>query len=726
MDISRSADFCIIALGKSELARFKAPSIAETAQPSVEITDAGDGWKRVRIAWNLNESVQQDEVAVPFDLAFKPDFWWAPHLAPEDGNCIAQHVFRSPALIASQGAATLVIVPDLELCGAIESAPWFMDVDAPKARLTLGMSLTELTTHVLYKKKAGMTLPSGKLEFGFLALAYMDDDVPRNPFGRVSRMLWDRYGSPLLAKGEPSTVPMDRFVEHTYKWAFDTWRNPVWQEFEIDGRKVGSPCFIVNVTQSPNFKGEPSWRENLSIWNQAWFASLRAAAGVLRYARRTQNAELEQKAMLTKEFSLAAPQRDGIFPGVYAADMYEEEVGGKKIQRTRGWTTGHWSNSNRVPWERGVTPDWYHVLDSSWTCLHMLRWYRELDADPRLLAYASAYADKLLTLQDSEGFFPAWLEPKTFAPSPVLAQSPETSMSVTFLLELATITGEKKYHDAAVRAMDALLVDVVPSGRWEDFETYWSCCGWGKEAYYGKRIARNGMYKQCNFSMFWTAEALLATYRATGEARYLDWGRRVLDELSMTQQSWQPPFIHIPALGGFGVMNCDGEWNDARQSLFAELFLDYYREMGEAHLFERGIAALRSSFVMMYCPENPQQKALWEKVWPFFGPADYGFMMENYGHGGETDKEGLGIGEFTIYTWGNGAASEARNRVRDHYGDVFIDRKRGQAFGIDGVRVEPRDGGYRITDVANSPRDVRVVFEDGSNQIVKLAGTADL
>jgi hypothetical protein len=726
MNIAQSAESCTITLGSSELARFKAPSIAATAASSVDISDAGEGWKRVRVTWDLAKAVQQDEVSISFDLSFTPDFWWAPHLAPAEGNCIAQHVFRSPALIASQGPATLILVPDLDLCGRDESAPWFMDVDAPNRRMTLGMTRTELETHVLYKKEPGMTLQPGRVEFGFYVLAYADDDVPRNPFGRVSRMLWERYGRPLLAEGQPSVVPMDRFVEHTYRWAFDTWRNPVWQEFEIDGKKVGSPCFIVNVTQSPNYKDEPTWRENLSIWNQAWFASLRGAAGVLRYARRTQNAELEQKAMLTKEFSLAAPMKDGIFPAVYAAEMFNEEKDGKTVRRTKGWDSGHWTNSNRVPWERGVTPDWYHVLDASWTCLHMLRWYRELDADPRLLVYAGTFADKLLTLQDAQGFFPAWLHPETLAPSLALAQSPETSMSVTFLLELATITGEKKYHDAAVRAMDALLVEIVPSGRWEDFETYWSCCGWGKGEYYGKRIARNAMYKQCTFSMFWTAEALLATHRVTGEARYLDWGRRVLDELSMTQQVWQPPFIYIPALGGFGVMNCDGEWNDARQSLFAELFLDYYREMGDADLFERGIAAMKASFVMMYCPENPQQKALWEKVWPFFGPAEYGFMMENYGHGGETDKEGLGIGEFTIYTWGNGAASEARNRMRDHYGDVYIDRKRGHSFGIDSVRVAPREGGYRIVDLADSPREIRVVFEDGSNRVVNLQGTTDL
>ena len=144
----------------------------------------------------------------------------------------------------------------------------------------------------------------------------------------------------------------------------------------------------------------------------------------------------------------------------------------------------------------------------------------------------------------------------------------------------------------------------------------------------------------------------------------------------MTQQVWQPPFIYVPALGGFGVMNCDGEWNDSRQCLFAELFMDYYREIGDPHLFERGVTALKSSFIMMYCPENPQQKALWEKVWKHFGPEDYGFMMENYGHGGATSKEGEGVGNFTIFTWGNGAASEARSRIRDHWGDVYIDRRR--------------------------------------------------
>jgi len=149
-------------------------------------------------------------------------------------------------------------------------------------------------------------------------------------------------------------------------------------------------------------------------------------------------------------------------------------------------------------------------------------------------------------------------------------------------------------------------------------------------------------------------------------------GQRVLDELLMFQATWQPPYIPIPVLGGFGVMNGDGEWNDSRQCLFAETIVKYGQELKNDEYVHRGVAALRSAFVMMYCPENPETKQQWEKVYPFFNEKDYGFMMENYGHGGENNAEGLGIGEFTIYDWGNGAAAESYNTILDHLGAELL------------------------------------------------------
>lgn len=85
--------------------------------------------------------------------------------------------------------------------------------------------------------------------------------------------------------------------------------------------------------------------------------------------------------------------------------------------------------------------------------------------------------------------------------------------------------------------------------------------------------------------------------------------------------------------------------------VFFELIIQYGKLLDKPEYIERGYAALKASFVMMYCTENPQTKQQWEKVHPFFASEDYGFMMENYGHGGRTNPAGEGMGEFTIYDW---------------------------------------------------------------------------
>jgi rhamnogalacturonyl hydrolase YesR len=450
---------------------------------------------------------------------------------------------------------------------------------------------------------------------------------------------------------------------------------------------------------------------------------MRSASGVFRYARRTGDDNLLEKAQLSKELALAAPMKDGIFPSVIRVPNQEVEIDGEKYRRPKGWDEAYWTNSNRRPYNYGIKSDWYHILDSSWTCLQMLNWYNELEQDRRLIDYCRAYADRLLELQDKDGFFPGWLDPETYEPGPVMNQTPETSMSVTFLIKLAEATGDKRYSKAALKAMNAVLEEIVPGGRWEDYETYWSCCGWGSKDYLGKKIERNGLYKQNNLSIYWTAEALLECYHITGKSIYLEWGKRTIDELSMYQQVWQPPFIYVPALGGFGVMNADGEWNDSRETLFAELYLRYYKETGDPHLFERGVTALKSGFIMMYCPENPRAKKQWEKRYSWFGPEDYGFTIENYGHGGRTSPEGGGVGSFTIYDWGNGAASEARNRIYDHFGDVYIDLERNTGFGIDSISVDRVEDGWMLKDFCGEPREIKIVFNNGKEIKAKLNGT---
>ncbi len=644
-----------------------ADSVSGTA-----IEEAGDNLFRVSIYFDVEADLRLNDWKIRLIPAFQPAFHWSPHLTPTDRHIVSQHCFRSPALIASDSKMQLAVIPDLDL---LRNSPvkWYMDLDAENNMLILGISDYKVEEHVLFVRKPGTVIPRGRLKIGFyLMLTECPKDLA-NPWRKVLSFLWQNWGSRAYALGQPISGSLNIYAQRAYEWAFNKWEKNVWQEFTLNGRRAGAPCFIVNVTQSPNYKGEINEREVRSIWNQAWFSSLRSAQGLYRYGRRSGREDLIQKALLTKELALSAPVKDGFFPSVIATEMMAVDIAGKTVARSKGWETYYWGNSNRNPFSGGeIKKAPFHVLDMSWTAFLMLQWYSELEADVRLTDYARYYAESLVGIQQQNGFFPAWLDCGTLRPMGVLDDSPESSMSVTFLLKAYEIFSDEKYLKSALRAMEAVVDNIVFQGRWEDFETYWSCCGYGKNDLTGKKVRRNNLYKQCNFSMYWTAEALLTCYKATSDEKYLKTGQRCLDEMLMTQASWQPPYIHVNALGGFGVMNCDGEWNDARQSLFAELIINYGRTLDIPEYIQRGKAALKASFVMMYCPENEKVKEQWEKRWPFFNEQDYGFMMENYGHDGVTNENGLGIGEFTIYDWGNGAAAEAYMRISDHLGDDFV------------------------------------------------------
>jgi rhamnogalacturonyl hydrolase YesR len=612
---------------------------------------------RYEFAYTIESPIAQDDWHISIHPSFDATFHWQPHLTPTDNHIIAQHVFRAPAIIVADSSRQLAVLPDLSLLNNSD-VKWYMDLDARTNEIKLGVSKSKVTSHVLFEREPGLTIPQGEFKFAFYVITTHDKKDLADPWRKPLVFMWKQYGEPLYEKDQPVYGSLDPYVEHTYNWAFNSWKKSVWQEFELNGKKVGAPVFIVNVTQSPNYPGEIREREFRSVWNQAWFSSLRSAEGLYRYARRTNNQELLRKANMTKELALSFPQKDGLFPSVVATKMNDH--------KSLGWSTLYFGNSNRNPqdpWGEAVNAP-YHILDMSWTAYLMLVWNEELEKDQRLVDYAKRYADKLITLQDQDGFFPGWIGVA------VMNQTPETSMSATFLLKLYQTTKEKKYLASATRAIDAVIKNIVPQSRWEDFETYWSCSR-VLDSLVGKKVERNDAYKQNTLSMFWTADALLNFYKATRDSSYLKTGQRVLDQMLMYQQTWQPPYIPVPVLGGFGVMNADGEWNDSRQCLFAETIVRYGRELKNEEYIHRGLSALRAAFVMMYCPENPQTKAQWEKVYPFFNEKDYGFMMENYGHGGENNAEGLGIGEFTIYDWGNGAAAESYNTMRDRHPELF-------------------------------------------------------
>lgn len=590
--------------------------------------------------------------------AFQPTFYYTPHLTPGGQHVIDMHVFRTPCLMMGDAARVVCLLPVTDGFPNGQNR-WFMDLDAQNNIMTMGITTTKVDGHVLYKRTDEARFPAGEFCFRMRVMLLEGEDV-FNPYKAVLRYFWERYGrreSGCL----PSCAALIPYVQHTYSWAFDRWKQSVWQEMTINGRRVGAPQMIVITRQSPNYRGEFAEREKRAVWNNAWFSSLRSAMGLYRYGKRTGREDLVEKAEMTRELALSFPQQDGLFDGVIIAAGQVKDG---------HWEAYEWGNSNRNPVTADLRRSPRHLLDMSWTALRMLDWYEELEQDERLLDYVRSYADALHRLQRQDGFFPAWLDAQDGHALEELSQSPESAVSASLLLRLYALTREQRDLQSAVRCIDALVREVLPDSRWEDFETYWSCSRFGGDMQ-GKKYPRNGIGKRCSLSPFYMAQALRLCWQATGEERYLRLGERCLCEMMMFQSSFQPDYMPIPVIGGFGVMNGDAELNDARQSLFAEEMIRYGSILSEKEYVERGLAALRASFSMMYCPENGRVKAQWEQKWPFFNEKDYGFMMENYGHDGYADACSLGIGEFTIYDWGNGAASEAVMRISAHWPEYF-------------------------------------------------------
>lgn len=644
-------------------------------KPVVQLKQLSDTLFHLQLDWVLKDTVKQNDWQLQIVPAFKPDFHWAPHLTPTPNHIINQHVFRTPAMLVSKQRLQLAVIPDPDILSKNEGPDWYMDLDAPKNLLTLGMSLADVPEHTAFVRAPGGVYPPGNFSFAcYLMIHKAAEKTVPDPWRPILSFFWKNWGEKAWADIKVAApLDLDLQCKRAYEWAFVNWKSTVWQEFELNGQTVGAPQFIVNVTQSPNYPGEVDEREFRSIWNQAWFNSLRSAAGLYRYAKRHNVPEWLEYARKTKELALAFPQKQGFFAGLIGTEMEEVTIDGKPYNRTKGWSTRFFGNSDRNPYIRDAKLAPYHILDMSFTANQMLIWYTDLEKDERLLQYASTYADALLRIQDKSGFFPAWLDLKTLKPLAHLSRSPETSLSVSFLLRLYEIVKVEKYKTAALKAMSAVIQHNLLPGQWEDFETYWSCSPFGRDSLEGKKITRNNMYKQNNFCMSWTAEALLDAYRATGQKFYLEYGQRTLDEMLMTQASWQPPFIYVDAIGGFGVMNYDADWIDARQSLFAELIVNYGKTLNSREYMQRGLAAMRASFLMIYSPENTKTKKQWEAKWPFFNAADYGFMMENYGHEGKPTPAGGGIGEFSIFSWGSGAAAEGYNRMLDRYGKELLE-----------------------------------------------------
>jgi len=270
----------------------------------------------------------------------------------------------------------------------------------------------------------------------------------------------------------------------------------------------------------------------------------------------------------------------------------------------------------------------------------------------------------------------------------------ETAGSALFLGQLFSATNDKRYLDAAVKAMAFIEAEIVPTRQWFDFETFFSCSQ-KPEGFYDHFTQQ---YPENNLGKLQAAAAFLQLFQITKDPQFLNLGTRVLDYTLLTQQVWTHPLLSPNLLGGFTTQNTDCEWSDARQGQAAAIILDYYRETHLLEYLERGVAALRSSFAI----------------------APY----ENWAHTG--GSEGDFPGALTGIHWCQGSAMTSIEISHPWLKDAYINVKYSHGVGVNGcsvksVSLSAQQVSFQIESRYQWPRPLEVVIDDAGEPLQVVA-----
>jgi hypothetical protein len=562
-----------------------------------------------------------------FEVDSPCTFAWVPLLRPGKDLRVAAHAFRSPAAAVLRGGLLVALLPTT---GDRDTWPWIRDAvldlnlaDGVGGKLAYGIEPTQPVEHVYFESDPQRDpAKRGLVRYSYdILVAEVGERV--DGLRLLSRLLWSRRDRLEQHRVARLVVRSDRLAECAYGSLLE---GGAFESLEINGQSCGG------------FRAEPGHAEYFRrpdpiLWNQYWFNSQRTAYGLAFFGRLMDRESWRTAAGKITELSLAAPSWGGMFPAIYA---YVD----------RDW----WGSIPRLNGGRFRV----HAADMVQTCEWLLKYHQDVAGDPRIIERCRGLADVLVRVQQRDGSIPPWYDwdGAHLQSAPELARSAESAYAAAYLLLTGARLGEADWIRSGRKASEFLVEHVLPEHEYTDFETFYSCSP--KEL--GFRDPFTGLRPENTLAMYWVAGAMLRAYRESGDPAYLRSGREALDQLSLYQQTWSPPFLSVAAFGGFGVMNTDAEWSDARQSLFAPLYFDFYEETGDVEYLGRGKAALAASFVLACVPEHAE---LNPKGWELYAP---GIMPENYAHSGRDQPSGR-----SDTCWGECGALSTSALVLNHY-----------------------------------------------------------
>jgi hypothetical protein len=658
----------------------------------------------------------------PFDLLF------VPHLRPAKDLIIGDHIFRSPALIMNKGEQSLAILPNLELISRNRICKQYLDMDhGDGRRLSYGLIDYVPYEHIFFKTKKGkpLNLHSGVYKFGFY-LKLTASEPKHVSLRRIDQFMWNFHTKYVVEGLDPQVLPFEHLSNYGIAQWVDNYHG--WREFEINGKPCGGLIYrswmgvsrarykIIKESELDKLVKRPpydSWfirlgmhklmnhpklvdiigksaettkvTNFLQFWNQAWFLNVRSAYGIFGLGQ----LENEQKycEMAEKILMLAcnAPLDHGCFPSL--CQMTDQ--GPKWIEGIRAFAPIR--EYNLV--DMALTCYWIILFKKTYYAKMSEGLQKEIcrflnDSLPKVI-------EMMIVCQLESGAVPTFvgldkskkdshsLTKNIYRPvKGLLYESPGSAAIGMLFCEYYKITHSKDALAAAIKIRRFLDQKIIPENQWYDYETFYSCTAYALRY---KEDHLRDPYTLClpqnNMSIYWAADFYRLLYTCTDNRDILQMGRYLLDYLLLYQQVWNPPFLSFWGLGGFGCQNTDAEWSDTRQGLFARELIEYFFETGHEEYLERGIMAMKASFVLML-HERHKEIAPGNFRWAL--PDDFGVILENYGHTG-MDFPVPGV---VTPDWGLCTAMLAYIWLFEKLGDLCISLYTNKAYGVNGCAVK--------------------------------------
>lgn len=621
------------------------------------------------------------------------------NILPAQDQVIGDRTFHSPAVILQEKGLFMALVPDLNAINqyAVISPDARRAIDIPKNKfsvpieedkytmptgldlnvrsgltkkpvITFGWMDNIIGHHIRYQRVNDSTmirtLNNNKVRYAFDL--FLGAGVDENSgYQRIASYQWERYGHPVFMNRPHLAMPFEEYFRIIDSVTF----HPNEVDIPLEGYEdMGSSLqFEMDGLPAGGYRSAVPWwndvMHNSTFWNNA-----RDASGFFFWGDYLKKPELTDRARRIINFCLSAPRNKyGLFATLYNANSKKWGLGFSDPPH----------GENRFFLRESKS---YDVPAMSKTAAHLLDYYSRCEKDERIIEYLRPYAEWCLTAINDRGAVPSYVTIDMEA-SPVLLYSAHPAATMWFLAGFYNVTNEVIYLDGAKKIAAFLEREILPEARWIDMEHYFSC---GKKSLEFTRDVWQNQLARGNLANFWACEGFAALYDATGEDKYLKIGERAVDYVSFSQCIWEPHFIYTAfPFGGFTADNADNaNMLDARQAEMVKPFLWYGKKLKRQDLLERGIAAARSSVVLINLPEHKKNN-----IYRHTNIYPYGLGPENIDHGGHPVSA-----MRTHPSWGEGSGvftglAEAMRAC----GGAYINTDKNLAVGVDGVRIDKCD-----------------------------------